>query len=78
MSARSMTTLPGRSLSVKNFISSAFVRLANRSALSGRFHHQFRDKNRRGIGKSQSIWTDSKMETPGAQQRLEVAKVLQP
>jgi hypothetical protein len=34
------------------------------SALSGRFHPQFRDKNRRGIGKSQSIWTDSKMERP--------------
>eukprot|EP01047_Picozoa_sp_COSAG01_P038230 COSAG01_NODE_3090_length_6601_cov_5.372347_7_plen_306_part_00 len=26
----------------------------------------FLDKNRRGIGKSQSIWTDSKMETAGA------------
>jgi hypothetical protein len=25
----------------------------------------FRDKNRRDIGKSQSIWTDSKMETAG-------------
>jgi hypothetical protein len=27
----------------------------------------FLDKNRRGIGKSQSIWTDSKMETAGSQ-----------
>jgi hypothetical protein len=27
-------------------------------------HAQFREKNRRDIGKSQSIWTDSKMETP--------------
>jgi hypothetical protein len=26
----------------------------------------FRDKNRRDIGKSQSIWTDSKMETAGS------------
>jgi hypothetical protein len=26
----------------------------------------FRDKNRRDIGKSPSIWTDSKMETPGS------------
>jgi hypothetical protein len=26
----------------------------------------FRDKNRRGIGESQSKWTDSKMETPGS------------
>jgi hypothetical protein len=34
--------------------------------LSGRFHPQFRDKNRRDIGKSQSKLTDSKMETPGS------------
>jgi hypothetical protein len=34
--------------------------------LPGRFHPQFRDKNRRDIGKSQSIWTDSKMETAGS------------
>jgi hypothetical protein len=34
-----------------------------------RFHSQFRDENRRGTGKSQSIWTDSKMETPGAPAR---------
>jgi hypothetical protein len=27
---------------------------------------QFLDKNRRGIGKSQSIWTDSKIETPNS------------
>eukprot|EP01047_Picozoa_sp_COSAG01_P034601 COSAG01_NODE_2607_length_7390_cov_77.965574_4_plen_139_part_00 len=27
----------------------------------------FRDKNRRAIGKSQAHWTDSKIETPGAQ-----------
>jgi outer membrane protein OmpA-like peptidoglycan-associated protein len=26
---------------------------------------QFRDQNRRDVGKSQPIWTDSKMETPG-------------
>jgi hypothetical protein len=33
-------------------------------ALPGRFHSpQFRDQNRRDIGKSQSIWTGSKMET---------------
>jgi hypothetical protein len=31
-----------------------------------RGHPQFRDKNGRGIGKSQSIWTGSKMETPGS------------
>jgi hypothetical protein len=36
------------------------------AGLPGRFHPQFRDKNRRDIGKSQSIWTDSKMETPGS------------
>eukprot|EP01047_Picozoa_sp_COSAG01_P020302 COSAG01_NODE_1152_length_11492_cov_12.314842_11_plen_169_part_00 len=37
-------------------------------ACPGRCHPQFRDKNRRDIGKSQSMWTDSKMkmETPGA------------
>eukprot|EP01047_Picozoa_sp_COSAG01_P069361 COSAG01_NODE_10245_length_2211_cov_2.952178_2_plen_104_part_00 len=35
-------------------------------ALPGRFRPQFRDKNRRDIGKSQSIWTDSKMETAGS------------
>jgi hypothetical protein len=29
----------------------------------------FRDKNRRDTGKSQSIWTDSKMETAGSLQR---------
>eukprot|EP01049_Picozoa_sp_SAG25_P013746 SAG25_NODE_2218_length_1828_cov_1.657027_1_plen_200_part_00 len=34
--------------------------------LSGRFHSQFLGKNRRDIGKSQSKWTDSKMETPGS------------
>jgi hypothetical protein len=32
--------------------------------LPARFHPQFRDKNRRDIGKSQSKWTASKMETP--------------
>eukprot|EP01047_Picozoa_sp_COSAG01_P036357 COSAG01_NODE_2839_length_6992_cov_15.825040_3_plen_132_part_00 len=37
-----------------------------RSCLSGRFHPQFRDRNRRDIGKSQSIWTNSKMETPSS------------
>jgi hypothetical protein len=36
------------------------------SCLPGRFHPQFRDRTRRDIGKSQSIWTDSKMETPGS------------
>eukprot|EP01047_Picozoa_sp_COSAG01_P145200 COSAG01_NODE_77377_length_165_cov_125.287879_1_plen_54_part_11 len=30
--------------------------------MARRFHPQFRDQNRRGIGKSQSAWTDSKME----------------
>eukprot|EP01047_Picozoa_sp_COSAG01_P031339 COSAG01_NODE_2222_length_8137_cov_49.268972_1_plen_197_part_00 len=34
--------------------------------LPGRFHPQFRDKNRRDIGKSQPKWTASKMETPGS------------
>jgi hypothetical protein len=35
--------------------------------LSGRFHPQIRGKNRRGIGKSESVCTDSKMmETPGS------------
>jgi hypothetical protein len=37
--------------------------------LPGRFRPQFRDKNRRGIGKSQSKWTASKMETPGSQKQ---------
>eukprot|EP01047_Picozoa_sp_COSAG01_P014253 COSAG01_NODE_690_length_14219_cov_19.783144_18_plen_213_part_00 len=32
----------------------------------------FRDKNRRDIGKSQSIWTDSKMETAGSLQHAPV------
>jgi hypothetical protein len=35
--------------------------------LARRFHPQFRDKNRRDIGKSQSVWTDSKMETARSQ-----------
>jgi hypothetical protein len=35
-------------------------------SLARRFHPQFRDKNRRDIGKSQSMWTDSKMETAGS------------
>jgi hypothetical protein len=35
----------------------------------GRFHPQLRDKNRRDIGKSQSIWTDSKMETARSPRR---------
>jgi hypothetical protein len=34
-----------------------------RHLLARRFHPQFRDKNRRDIGKSQSTWTDSKIET---------------
>jgi hypothetical protein len=34
--------------------------------LPERFHPHSRDQNRRGIGKSQSKWTDSKMETPGS------------
>jgi hypothetical protein len=38
--------------------------------LSGRFYPHFRDQNRRGIGKSQSMWTDSKMETPGSHEEL--------
>jgi hypothetical protein len=37
------------------------------ATLPGRFRPQLRDKNRRGIGKSQPIWTDSKMETVGSQ-----------
>jgi hypothetical protein len=32
----------------------------------------FLDKNRRDIGKSQSIWTDAKMETTGSQQRTKL------
>jgi hypothetical protein len=40
--------------------------MARAPALSGRFHPQFRDRNRRDIGKSQSIWTNSKMETPSS------------
>jgi hypothetical protein len=40
-----------------------------RRALAGRFRSQFRDKNRRDIGKSQSIWTDSKSETAGSPPR---------
>jgi hypothetical protein len=39
---------------------------AGSRGLPGRFRPQFRDKNRRGIGKYQSIWTDSKMETAGS------------
>jgi hypothetical protein len=35
--------------------------------LMRRSHPQFRDKNRRDIGKSQSIFTDSKMETARSQ-----------
>jgi hypothetical protein len=35
-------------------------------SLSGRFHPYFRDQNRRDIGKYQSKWTNSKMETPGS------------
>jgi hypothetical protein len=31
--------------------------------LARRFHRQFLDKNRCDIGKSQSSWTDAKMET---------------
>jgi hypothetical protein len=38
-----------------------------RETCPGRFHPHFRDQNRRGIGKSQSMWTDSKMETAGSQ-----------
>jgi hypothetical protein len=34
--------------------------------LPGRFHPQFREQNRRDIGKSQPEWTMSKMETPGS------------
>jgi hypothetical protein len=32
----------------------------------GRFHAQFRDQNRRDIGKSQSVWTDPTLETAGS------------
>ena len=38
--------------------------------LARRFHPQFRDKNRRDIGKSQSVWTDFKMETARSQHAL--------
>jgi hypothetical protein len=37
---------------------------ATRRSLPGRFHPQLLDQNRRGIGKSQSTWTTSKMEMP--------------
>jgi hypothetical protein len=45
------------------------MRVDSRSAptLPGRFHPQFCDQNRRDIGKSQSKWTASEMETPGSQ-----------
>jgi hypothetical protein len=36
------------------------------AGLSGRFHPQIRHQNKRGIGKSQSIRSDSKRETPGS------------
>eukprot|EP01047_Picozoa_sp_COSAG01_P048790 COSAG01_NODE_4778_length_4749_cov_231.390108_7_plen_97_part_00 len=39
-------------------------------ALSRRFRPQFRDKNRRDIGKSQSKWTAYKMKTPGSPPRV--------
>jgi hypothetical protein len=47
--------------------------------LPGRFYPQFLDKNRCDIGKSQSISTDSKMETPGSHPmpRQEVGAVRQ-
>jgi hypothetical protein len=41
-------------------------RLVEHVILCGRFHPQFLDKNRLHIGKYQSTWTDSKMETPGS------------
>jgi hypothetical protein len=37
-----------------------------RAHLPGRFHPEFRDKNRRGIGESQPKWAAYKMETPGS------------
>jgi hypothetical protein len=40
------------------------------SCLPGRVHPQLRDQNRRDTGKSQSTWTDSKMETPGSPWRV--------
>jgi hypothetical protein len=40
--------------------------LRSDQSLPGRFHPQIRDQNRRDMGKSQSIWTDSKMKTPGS------------
>eukprot|EP01047_Picozoa_sp_COSAG01_P057858 COSAG01_NODE_6739_length_3521_cov_30.112800_3_plen_77_part_00 len=40
--------------------------VSRRHHLPGGFHPQLRDQNRRDIGKSQSIWTGSKMETPGS------------
>jgi hypothetical protein len=40
-----------------------------RTSLPGRFHPQLLDENRRDIGKSQSKWTDSKMETAGSPKR---------
>jgi hypothetical protein len=42
------------------------ARTCGGSSLPGRFHPQFRDKNRRDVGKSQSKWTASKTETPGS------------
>jgi hypothetical protein len=38
-------------------------------ALPRRCHPQFRDKNRRDIGKSQSQWTVYEMQTPGSPSR---------
>jgi hypothetical protein len=47
------------------------VSLSKHSALPGRFHPHFLDKNRRDIGKHQSKWTASKMETAGSPRREE-------
>ena len=43
--------------------------------LARRFRPQFRDKNRRGIGESQSAWTDSKMETARSQPRIHLLAI---
>jgi hypothetical protein len=48
------------------FRSSSEYPSALHTRLPGHFHPQLRDKNRRDIGKSQSILTDSKMETAGS------------
>jgi hypothetical protein len=59
----------GRAASLASATRSSQRRTA--TALPGRFHPQFRNKNRRDTGQSQSKWTPSKMETPGSPRRAQ-------